>query len=526
MKRSIILSLAGIILLLFGTLTAQTPNLVLLSLSAHPDDEDGSALAYYARIKNVDAYSLFFTGGEGGQNETGSQLGDDLGAIRRQETRDAAAIIGADVLFLGFPDFGFSKTATETFSQWGGRDSVVARLVYAIRALKPDVIITNHDTVTTKPFRQHGNHQAVGIVAFEAFHKAADPLYHPEQVSGNITPWQAKKLFFRYFIRGQGIPDSVVTIATGSSDPSGVTIEQRALQALQQHRSQGMDKLKLDSIPSYFRQHVYRLMRSDQSYPYSPDDLFAGITPHPRQSADWKNIVFSPVVLPSPQPGNPKSITSRFTEDVNLGIVATYDSTLTNICTAFNIRHTLLDSFALAAGDLDRFSTIVLDLRAYAGRPDLVAQNQRLLSYISGGGNVVCFYHKPGDWNGRNFAPYPLTLTNERVTEEDAPVTPLLPDHRLLTFPNRITAGDWSGWVQERNIYLPSGDTAKTSPRYERLLAMSDTGEEQPPTSLLTANYGKGTYTYVALALYRQLRFYHEGALKLFFNLISQPRSN
>src|SRR3989449_1187176 len=100
--------------------------------------------------------------------------------MRTNETLEAAKILGSEVYFLGFPDFGFSKTARETFSKWDGKDSVLSRLVYYIRALKPDVIITHHDTVTTKPKRQHGNHQAVGITAYASFEKAAHPRYHSE----------------------------------------------------------------------------------------------------------------------------------------------------------------------------------------------------------------------------------------------------------------------------------------------------------------------------------------------------------
>ena len=131
---------------------------------------------------------------------------------------------------------------------------------------------------------------------------------------------------------------------------------------------------------------------------------------------------------------------------------------------------------------------------------------------------------KTGDWNGKGYSPYPIFLTNERVTQEDAPVTELLPRHVLLTSPNGISSGDWNGWIQERSIYLPAGDTGKTSPRYDRILAMNDEGEEQPPTSLLWSRYGNGSYAYVSLALYRQLRILQEGAVKLFANLISQPR--
>jgi hypothetical protein len=154
---------------------------------------------------------------------------------------------------------------------------------------------------------------------------------------------------------------------------------------------------------------------------------------------------------------------------------------------------------------------------------DLVRLNDRIIGYVRSGGNVICLYHKSGDWNGKNLSPLKLTLTGERVTEEDVPVTVLDRMHRFFNTPNLITDADWDGWVQERSIYLPSNDTSVTSARFERLLSMSDTDEAQPPTSLLWAKYEKGTYTYCSLALYRQLRFRHEGAVKLFFNMLSQP---
>jgi hypothetical protein len=83
---------------------------------------------------------------------------------------------------------------------------------------------------------------------------------------------------------------------------------------------------------------------------------------------------------------------------------------------------------------------------------------------------------------------------------------------------------DWDDWIQERSVYLPSDDTTKTSSLYQHLLAMSDTDEQQPPTSILWAQYGKGTYTYCSLSVYRQLRIGNGAALKLFCNLISQSR--
>ena len=502
------------------------PRLVLMCLSAHPDDEDGSALAYYAKLRGVKTYSIFFTRGEGGQNETGSELYEDLGALRTKETLEAAKILGSEVHFLGFDDFGFSKTAKETFSRWGGKDSVIARLVYIIRSLKPDVIITNHDTVTTMPNRQHGNHQAVGISAFEAFTKAADPRYHPEQLNDSVTVWQVKKLYFRSF-RGDSTlaKNSFVNIDATERDSSGTSIEELAVHALNQHRSQGLSRLTLSSISPFFRRHHYILMRSDQQYPFQHNDLFSGLLPVARRTAAVRDFP----TPPTPSDEQLRTLSKeqlaalRFSKKAVIGLIKTYDNTLEQTLRQFNIKYQLIDSTALANDNLAKYSTILLDLRTYFYRQDAVKYSDKLLQYVNGGGNIVCFYHKTSDWKPA-YAPYPITITSERVTEEDAPVTILQPSHPLFNQPNRITSADWGSWVQERSIYLPSDDTTKTSSRYMRLLAMSDTDERQPSTSLLWTQYGKGTYTYVSLALYRQLRIEQEGALKLLFNLISQPK--
>jgi LmbE family N-acetylglucosaminyl deacetylase len=497
------------------------PSLVLMSLSAHPDDEDGATLAYYGKLRGINTYSLFFTRGEGGQNEIGSQLYQDLGTLRTNETREAAKILGSEVHFAGFHDFGFSKTASETFRMWGGEDSVLARLVYYIRALKPDVVITNHDTITTKPNRAHGNHQALGISMYEAFGKAADGSFHSEQFRDGITPWQVKKLFFRHrdYVAKT---DSLVVIDVSLKDDQGTAIAAIGLSALRRHRSQGLAQLSEEFQKRYSLARKYYLVRQSAPYPFDSTDLFSGIQPSPRESLRIDEPIES-TPLSHPTFDISKTTAMR-SKDILAGLVKTYDSTIEEVLTASGINHELVDSVELMNGVLEKCNVIILDLRAYEYRHDAVTYNSRILEYVREGGNVVCLYHKEGDWNGKNLAPYPMTLTAERVTEEDAPVTMLLQHHPLLSTPNRISALDWNGWIQERSIYLPADDTTKTSARYERILSMSDTDEHQPPTSLLWCRYGKGTYTYCSLALYRQLRIGNDGAMKLFFNMISQPR--
>ena len=114
------------------------------------------------------------TRGEGGQNETGPELYNELGVLRTFEQLAAAGVTGAQVSFLNLPEFGYSKTREETFEHWG-REETVRRLVRAIRAIRPDVIITHHDAETG-----HGHHQALGAAALDAFDAAADPNAFPE----------------------------------------------------------------------------------------------------------------------------------------------------------------------------------------------------------------------------------------------------------------------------------------------------------------------------------------------------------
>ena len=511
-----------ILFLLLPVLTAaQEPEYTILCLAAHPDDEDGAALAYYKYLYGYDAYTIFYTRGEGGQNEIGPELYDKLGKIREQECRDAAEIQGSTLFFLGELDFGFSKTAKETFKMWGGEDSVLARLVYMIRVIRPDVVITNHDTITTKPNRQHGNHQAVGISIFEAFDKAADPNYHPEQLVYGIEPWQIGKLFFRSF---DSTKADLYKLDISKKISNGkTTIAEISRDALFKHKTQGMDKVDKNS-PFFFGNRFYELVKSDKMYPVEGNNLFSGLNPNMKWNTGILNSYETKYNYPKSESVVPPEILNAVKKDVDkVGLVKTYDNTIEYILNAFSVKYDTLNPLALEVWDLKPYQYIILDLRTYLYRPDAEKYSQRLLDYVKGGGNLICFYNKPQDFNGKeNIAPYPLYVTSERVTEEDAQVTMLNPQHDLFNYPNKINQSDWDGWFQERNIYLPSDDTSKTSAMYERLLAMQDENDPVPSTSLLWAKYGEGTYTYCSLALYRQMKINHESAIKLFMNMISQ----
>ncbi|MBN8585243.1 MAG: PIG-L family deacetylase [Ignavibacteria bacterium] len=509
-------------------LLSQEPTFTILCLAAHPDDEDGATLAYYRYLNGYEAYTIFYTRGEGGQNEIGPELYDELGKLREQECYDAAKIQGSKAYFLGQLDFGFSKTAKETFNFWGGKDSLLARLVYYIRVIRPDVVITNHDTITTKPNRQHGHHQAVGLTIYEAFEKAADYNYHPEQLVYGIQPWQIKKLFFRSF---DTTANDLYRIDISKKTSNGSTIAEISRDALFKHKTQGMDKVSKDS-PFFFGNRFYRLVRSDQPYEKTGDDLFSGLIHNMKWNTEGLHSYDTKYSYRKVSAEDSLKTLSEVKAAPyrKIGLVKTYDNTIENILNAFRIPYDTLSPLAVEVWDLNRYSTIILDIRAYLNRPDVVQFNNRFLKYAEGGGNLLVFYNKPQDFNDKgDLAPYPIYISTERVTEEDADIKILQPEHTFFNTPNVINDSDWIGWVQERNIYLPSdkpGTNIKTSSEYQRLLAMQDEDDPVPPTSLLFAPYKYGTYTYCSLALYRQLKLFHKGALKLFLNMISQKTAN
>jgi LmbE family N-acetylglucosaminyl deacetylase len=204
----------------------------VMCVAAHPDDEDGSTLTILRRKYGIHTVSLFSTFGEGGQNAVGPELYEDLGVIRARETMAAAEVQGSEPHFLGFRDFGFSKSAEETFKAWGEKE-VLRRMVLQIRLLRPDVIITNHDTTNG-----HGHHQATGRTVLAAVDAAADPQQFPQQLAQAVT-WHVKRLFVRS--RGEaaaGVP--VVTLDPNETDPvRGTTYAQQALAGLHKHATQG-----------------------------------------------------------------------------------------------------------------------------------------------------------------------------------------------------------------------------------------------------------------------------------------------
>lgn len=190
---------------------------------------------------------------------------------------------------------------------------------------------------------------------------------------------------------------------------------------------------------------------------------------------------------------------------------------------------TLLDADFLARGDLTAFDAIVAGVRAYNLRLDLRANQHRLLDYVKQGGTYIVQYNNLGfgpsaadDLKGlEHMGPYPITLSQERVTEEDSPVHFPNPKHPLLQSPNQITAKDFEGWVQERGLYFASS----YDPKYESLFDSHDAGEPPRTGGMLFTKYGKGVYFYTGYAWFRELPAGVPGAYRIFANLLSAGKT-
>jgi LmbE family N-acetylglucosaminyl deacetylase len=185
---------------------------------------------------------------------------------------------------------------------------------------------------------------------------------------------------------------------------------------------------------------------------------------------------------------------------------------------SLGIPTTILSPAEVPLLDLTRYTTVVIGPRAYETHPELASQNGRLMGFVARGGTLVVQYGqfemaRPG------MVPYPIDFTRPaaRVTLEEAEVRVLQPTSRLLTWPNRIAADDWGGWVQERALYMPS----TIDPRWRTPIAMNDPDEPENRGAILDADLGEGRYVYTSLSLFRQIPAGVPGALRLFVNLLS-----
>src|SRR5262249_8896279 len=235
-------------------------------------------LTFESRGKGVTSLLFTVTRGEGGQNKFGAETSDELGILRTLELLQADKYYGVEQRFSRVVDFGFSKTAEETFNKWHGHDIALADVVRAIRTFRPDVL-TSRFSGTTRD--GHGNHEASGVLTREAYRAAGDPNKFPEQLKEGLLPWQARKLYLgnppRMF-QGGNIADEDYTVKldTGEYSPVlGMSYAQFALEGLAHQTSQGTRGIR---VPPGHRYTYYKLMDSEPARPQAHEsDFFEGI---------------------------------------------------------------------------------------------------------------------------------------------------------------------------------------------------------------------------------------------------------
>ncbi len=175
----------------------------------------------------------------------------------------------------------------------------------------------------------------------------------------------------------------------------------------------------------------------------------------------------------------------------------------------------IFDDKQFSQNQLEQFDVIITGIRAYNTRDELSAFQKELFKYVENGGTLISQYNTtarlildPGI--------FPLKISHDRVTDENSPVKILNKDHKIFNYPYKINEDDFKGWIQERGLYFPS----EWNEKYETLLSMNDKGESEKLSSLLFANYGKGTFIYTGLSFFREIPAGIKGAIKLFINIL------
>lgn len=207
--------------------------------------------------------------------------------------------------------------------------------------------------------------------------------------------------------------------------------------------------------------------------------------------------------------------------NIRMGYVMGVGDLVPQALDQLGVKVTMIDTDELAYGNLAKYDTIMLGIRAYERRADLKAYNHRLMKYVTDGGTLIVQYNKTAEFNQAQYGPYPALVSNNRVTDETAPVQILEKEHHAFTYPNRIRQDAWDGWVQERGLYFLDD---KKDAKYTDLVQLQDPFEYNPGMkggALVEARLGKGRWIYLGLGLWRQLPYGTVGAYQLMANLIS-----
>ncbi len=182
----------------------------------------------------------------------------------------------------------------------------------------------------------------------------------------------------------------------------------------------------------------------------------------------------------------------------------------------------LLSLSDIPTTELNQYDAFIFGIRALNTLDGIDNAMPALLEYAKNGGNLILQYNTNRGVKTENFSPYPLTISRDRVTDENSPVKILDPDHQVLNTPNSINESDFKNWVQERGLYFPG----TWSDKFDTVIAFKDPGEEYLPSGLLIAPYGKGNYVYTGISWFRELPAGVPGAFKLFVNILSLSTIN
>lgn len=167
---------------------------------------------------------------------------------------------------------------------------------------------------------------------------------------------------------------------------------------------------------------------------------------------------------------------------------------------------------------LSTYETIITGVRTYNTLSDIKNIQAALMQYIEAGGTLIVQYNTTQKLLTEKLGPYPFKISRDRVTEEDAVVSVLLPNHAALNTPNKINADDFNNWIQERGLYF----TSEADSKYDKLFSMNDSEEKSLDGSTLFTTYGKGKFIYTSLSFFRQLPAGVPGAYKLWVNFVEQ----
>jgi LmbE family N-acetylglucosaminyl deacetylase len=169
---------------------------------------------------------------------------------------------------------------------------------------------------------------------------------------------------------------------------------------------------------------------------------------------------------------------------------------------------------------LKSLDAVITGIRAYNVQSYLADKYEVLMQYVEQGGNLIVQYNTnnfAGPLRNSKIGPYPFAIGRNRVTDENAKVTFLKPEHPVLNYPNKITDADFNYWVQERGLYFAD----QLDPKYETVLAMNDPAEPEQKGSLIIADHGSGKFVYTGLVFFRELPAGVPGAYRLLANIIA-----